>query len=81
LSCGLLIKLLLAPLAALAILRLLGLHGLPVDITVFEAGMPPMVTAGALAVIAGMESELAVALVGIGIIVSFATLPLLYCLL
>lgn len=81
LSCGLLIKLLLAPLAALTACRLLGLSGLAVDVAVLEAGMPPMVTAGALAVIAGMESELAIALVGIGIICSFATLPLIYCLL
>lgn len=81
LSYGLLIKLLIAPLAALAVCRLLGLTGLPVDIAVFEAGMPPMVTAAALAVVAGMESELAIALVGIGIIFSFATLPIIYLLL
>ena len=81
LSYGLLIKLLIAPLAALAVCRLLGLTGLPVDIAVFEAGMPPMVTAAALAVVAGMESELAIALVGVGIIVSFATLPIIYFLL
>lgn len=78
LSYGLAIKLLIAPLAALLACRLLGLAGLPVDIAVFESGMPPMVTAGALAVVAGMESELAVALVGVGIIFSFATLPLIF---
>lgn len=81
LSYGLLIKLLIAPLAALGVCRLLGMNGLAVDIAVFEAGMPPMVTAGALAVVAGMESELAIALVGVGIIASFATLPILYLLL
>jgi predicted permease len=81
LSYGLTIKLLLAPIVALGACKLLGLSGLPVDIAVFEAGMPPMVTAGALAVIAGMESELAVALVGIGIIASFATLPVIFFLL
>lgn len=81
LSYGLLIKLLIAPLAALVVCRLLGMNGLAVDIAVFEAGMPPMVTAGALAVVAGMESELAIALVGVGIIASFATLPILYLLL
>ena len=32
----------------------------------------------AMAVIAGMESELAMALVGVGIVLSFGTLPLLY---
>lgn len=78
---GLLIKLLLAPIVTLAACRLLGLSGLPVDIATFEAGMPPMVTAGALAVVAGMEADLAVALVGIGIICSFASLPLVYFLL
>jgi len=81
LSYGLLIKLLVAPLVALGVFRLFGFSGLPVDIAVFEAGMPPMVTAGALAVVAGMESELAVALVGVGIIAAFATLPILYALL
>ncbi len=81
LSFGLVVKLLLAPLVALLACRLMGLHGLAVDVTVFEAAMPPMVTAGALAVAAGMEAELAVALVGLGIIFSFGTLPLIYGLL
>ncbi len=71
LGVGLGIKLLAAPLAALAICRLAGLHGLPVDISIFESGMPPMVTAGALAVAADMEPDLAVALVGLGIILAF----------
>jgi len=81
LSCGLLIKLLIAPVIALVVCRLLGLSGLSVDIAVFEAGMPPMVTAAALAVVAGMEAELAVALVGLGMLISFATLPLVFQLL
>jgi hypothetical protein len=78
---GLLIKLLIAPLAALGVCRLFGASGLHVDVAVFEAGMPPMVTAGAVAVIAGMESDLAIALIGIGIVVSFASLPLLFAML
>ncbi len=78
---GLGVKLCLAPLAALVVCRLLGLHGMATDIAIFEAAMPPMVTAGALAVVAGMEAELAVALVGLGIIFSFGTLPLIYLLL
>ena len=75
---GLAVKLLLAPLVALLVCRLFGMHGLAVDVSVFEAGMPPMVTAGALAVAAGLEPDLAAALVGLGILASFATLPLLY---
>lgn len=81
LAYGMAIKLLAAPVLALLVCRLLGFHGLPSDISVFEAGMPPMVTAGALAVAAGLDAELAVALVGFGIFFSFATLPLLYWLL
>jgi predicted permease len=81
LSCGLAIKLAIAPLLALLGCRVLGLDGLPSDIAIFEAGMPPMVTASALAVAAGMNMELAVALAGIGIIASFATLPILYVLI
>ena len=78
---GLGIKLLAAPLLTLLVCRLAGLHGLPVDIAIFEAGMPPMVTAGALAVAADMEPDLAVALVGLGIILAFASLPLVFLLL
>lgn len=81
LGSGLAIKLAVAPLAALLACRMLGLDGLPADIAVFEAGMPPMVTASALAVAAGMNMELAVALAGLGMIVSFATLPILYLLI
>lgn len=81
LGVGLAIKLCLAPLAALAILRLCGFSSLVADVSVLEAGMPPMVTAGALAVAAGMEADLAVALVGMGMVFSFASLPLLHALI
>lgn len=81
LGAGLAIKLVAAPLAALLLCRLLGLDHLAADVAVFEAGMPPMVTASALAVAAGMATELAVALAGLGIVLAFATLPLLYLLI
>jgi len=75
---GLAVKLIIAPLAALLGCRLLGLNGLAADIAVFEAGMPPMVTAGALAMAAGMVPELAAAMVSLGMALAFLTLPLLY---
>ena len=78
---GLGLKLVVAPLAALTLCRLLGMGGLAVDVSILEAGMPPMVTAGALAVVAGMNAELSTALVGLGLLLSFGTLPLLYWLL
>ena len=81
LSFGLAVKLVVAPLVAFAVCRLAGASGPAVEVSVIEAGMPPMVTAAALAVVAGMDAELSVALVGVGIILSFGTLPLLYLML
>ncbi len=78
---GLGIKLLIAPLVALVGCRLLGLDNLAADISIFEAGMPPMVTAGALAIAAGMLPELAAALVSLGMALAFVSLPILYYLI
>ncbi|MDO9067539.1 MAG: AEC family transporter [Deltaproteobacteria bacterium] len=78
---GLLLKLILAPAAALLVCRLLGIQGLAAEVSIMEAGMPPMVTAGALAVIAGMNAELSAALIGLGLLLSFGTLPLFYWML
>ena len=80
-TAGLLLKLVAAPLIALAAVRMLGFDSVVAQVCVFEAGMPPMVTAGALALAAGLAPKLTAALVGYGIIVSFATLPVLYQLL
>jgi len=81
LTAGLVIKLAVAPLAALLVCRALGITALPAQVAIFEAGMPPMVTAGALAIVAGLSPELTAALVGLGIVASFVTLPLLFQLL
>jgi predicted permease len=81
LGIGLGVKLLAAPLTVLAACRLTGLAGMGANVSIIEAGMPPMVIAGALAVVAGMDAELAVAIVGVGIVLSFATLPVLYWLM
>ncbi len=80
LAFGLSLKLVAAPLIALLACRAAGIAGMVVDVSVLEAAMPPMVTAGALAVVAGMEADLAVAMIGIGIILSFGTLPAIYWL-
>jgi hypothetical protein len=78
---GLALKLVAAPLVALGLCRLFGLDGEAVNVSVFEAGMPPMVSAGALAVLADLSPALTAALVGLGIILSFLTLPALFYLL
>jgi predicted permease len=80
-SVGLLIKLVIAPLIATAMVFALGLNSQAAKVSVFEAGMPPMVTAGALALIAGLAPELTAALVGLGLMASFLTLPVLYQIL
>jgi predicted permease len=80
-SVGLLLKLVIAPLAATGILLVFNLDSVAAKVSVFEAGMPPMVTAGALALLAGLAPELTAALVGLGLMASFLTLPLLYQIL
>jgi predicted permease len=81
LAIGLGVKLIAAPLFALLICRLAGLDGEAVKVSIFEAGMPPMVSAGALAILAKLSPALTAALVGIGIVLSFVTLAGLYQLL
>lgn len=81
LGTGLAIKLIVAPLVAFLGCRLFGINSFAADIAIFEAGMPPMVTASALAAAAGMGVELAVALAGLGIVLAFVSLPLLYILI
>lgn len=83
LGIGLTIKLIAAPLIALLGCRLLGIEGssLAVRVAILEAGMPPMVSAGALAIMAGLAPELIAAMVGVGILFSFLTLPVLVQLL
>ena len=77
LSVGLLIKLCIAPAFAILIAKLFQLNGIATQVALFEAGMPPMVSAGALAILAGLSPRLTAALVGFGIFLSFITLPLL----
>jgi predicted permease len=78
---GLGIKLLAAPLCAILLCKFAGLKGEAVEVSIFEAGMPPMVSAGALAILASLSPALTAALVGLGILLSFATLPIIFQLL
>jgi hypothetical protein len=78
---GLAIKLLLMPLLVLEGAMLLGLSGKAVQVSVFEAAMPPMISAGAIAMMAGLAPRLVAALVGFGLLLSFITLPLWAALL
>jgi predicted permease len=77
-AAGLFLRLLVTPILFILGSRLLHLTGPAVQVSLFETGMPSMVTAGALASIAGLKPGLTSALVGFGILCSFFTLPFLF---
>lgn len=75
LSIGLLFKLVLAPLAIyLLYVQLLGAHGQAIQVTLFEAAMPSMITGAIVASEHDLDPPLANLMVAVGLIVSFFTL-------
>ena len=77
LGLGLGFKLLLAPLAIWALYGgLFGHHGPHFQVTVFEAAMAPMIGASIVAMEHKLNPPLATLMIGIGIPLSFLTLPL-----
>jgi len=77
LAAGLGYKLLLAPaLIWLLYVAILGASGTVTEVTVFEAAMGPMITAGIIAIDHDLEPQLVTLMLGIGIPLSFVTLHL-----
>jgi len=75
LTAGLAYKLLLGPaIIYLLYVTLLGASGTAVQVTIFEAAMAPMITAGIIAIDHDLNPQLVGMLVGIGIPLSFLTL-------
>jgi predicted permease len=75
LALGLSFKLILAPLSIyLLYVQLLGAHGLNMQVTLFEAAMPPMITAAIVASEHDLDPPLANLMVAVGLILSFITL-------
>jgi predicted permease len=75
LAIGLAFKLVLAPLVLfLLYVPLLGAHGQAIQITLFEAAMPPMITAAILATEHDLDPPLATLMVAVGLVISFVTL-------
>lgn len=75
LAIGLGFKLLLAPLLIyLLYVPLLGARGQAIQVTLFEAAMPPMITAAIIATEHDLDPELATLMVAVGLLVSFVTL-------
>jgi len=74
-------KLILAPVAVLAIAVLLGLSGTIARITIFEMAMPTLVTAGVVADQYNLNPKLANLVVGVGIVLCFVTTGLWWLVL
>lgn len=75
LAVGIGYKLALMPLLVWLLLPVLGLTGDMGRAAVLETAMPPMITAGALAISHGLAPRLAAAFVSYGIVLSLLTLP------
>lgn len=75
LALGLGFKLILAPLAIwMLYVQLLGAQGLAIQVTLFEAAMPSMITAAIVAKEHDLDPDLSNLLVAVGLILSFFTL-------
>jgi predicted permease len=82
LATGLLFKLALGPAVILILFAaLLGAQGPAVQVTVFEAAMPPMIGASIVAMDHELDPPLLTLMIGVGIPLSFLTLPAWWYLL
>ncbi len=82
LAIGLGFKLLLVPLVIyLLYVQLLGAQGQAIQVTVFEAAMPPMITAAIIASEHDLDPELSTLMVAVGLLLSFVTLSAWWWLL
>jgi malate permease and related proteins len=77
-SVALIVKLIIAPLIAFIICKIFNWNNQASIVSIMEAGMAPMITAGAIASMAGLAPRLSTAIVGYGIIISFITTGLLF---
>ncbi|WP_027671484.1 AEC family transporter [Rheinheimera baltica] len=75
------IKLVLMPALAALLWLGLGYSGTAVNISIFQAAMPPMISAGAIAIMAGLAPRLVSGIIGLGILTGLLTLPLVSWLL
>lgn len=74
------LKLVVLPLILFGLFWITGLNGLAVQVSLLEAAMPPMITAGAIAIAAGLQPRLVSAIIGYGVLCSAVTLPVWYLL-
>ena len=75
------IKLVMMPALAALLWFSFGQSGVAVDVSIFQAAMPPMISAGAIAIMAGLAPRLVSGIIGLGILLGLATLPIVFWLL
>lgn len=80
-SVALFIKLLIAPIIAIIVCKIFDWNNQASIVSIMEAGMAPMITAGAIASMAGLAPRLSSAIVGYGILISFVTTGILFKLI
>lgn len=78
---ALFIKLLIAPIIAIILCKIFDWNNQASIVSIMEAGMAPMITAGAIASMAGLAPRLSSAIVGYGILISFITTAILFNLI
>lgn len=79
---GLVVKMVAVPAVLVVIALVTGhLHEVTWEASILEASMPPMVTAGVVAVGAGLNEDVVAFMVGIGTLCAFLTVPLVSFLL
>lgn len=78
---AIIIKLILMPIILLLSFYITGIKGLAAQISVFQSAMPSMITAAILASDRGLDKSLSTAIVGVGLVVSLATLPFIFYLM
>lgn len=72
------IKLIIAPIIAIILCKIFGWNNQASIVSIMEAAMAPMITAGAIASMAGLAPRLSSAIVGYGILISFVTTGILF---
>ena len=75
------VKIILAPLMAIGVVYMFSWEGTVANISILQAAMGPMITAGEVASMAGLAPRLSSAIVGYGTIISFLSTWLVFGLL
>jgi len=72
------IKMIIAPILAFILIKSIFFIDIKAKAVIFEIAMPPMVLASILVIKEKLDANLAVASVGIGVLISFITIPVIY---